>query len=371
MSVPSSDPAPGGDFDIYLAATPGLEEPLLAEARAAGFKARPAKGGMSFAGSWPDVWRANLMLRGPTRVLARFAQFRAMHLAQLDKRARRVEWAALIPPGTPVRVETTCRKSRIYHAGAATQRIEGAVQAAGLVLSPQADLRIMARIDDDLCTLSLDTSGEPLHKRGHKTWVGKAPLRETMAALLLRQMGYDGTQTVVDPMCGSGSFLLEAADWAANLAPGRSRNFAFERLTSFDPAAWATLKTPAPRVPTQHFYGFDRDTGAIHGATQNAERAGTADHISFRHQPIGDLTPPDTPAGLVMINPPYGARIGARAPLHALHNTLGDRLRQFSGWRIGIVTTDEGLAKTTALPLTPGPYIAHGGLKVRLWQGQL
>jgi putative N6-adenine-specific DNA methylase len=359
-------------FEIFLVATPGLEAPLCAEAQELGFAdAKLVPGGVTLQGGWPEVWRANLMVRGATRVLARIGSFRAFHLAQLDKRAKKFDWQSVLRPDVPVRVEVTCKKSKIYHAGAAAQRIEGGLVAAGLTLSPDAQLVIKTRIDDNLVTFSVDTSGESLHKRGHKEAVNKAPMRETMAAMILRECGFDGTQTVMDPMCGSGTFVIEAAEMAAGLAPGRTREFAFQHLASFDSEAWAAMKSGvAPVTPRARFYGSDRDAGAIRISHANAERAGVADWVDFHMKPVSDITPPDGPPGLVIVNPPYGARIGNKKPLYGLYGAMGSVLKdRFKGWRVGIVTSDSGLAKATALPFVPpGPPIAHGGLKVRLFK---
>ena len=146
----------------------------------------------------------------------------------------------------PVRVEATCRKSRIYHAKAAAQRVEGALEAAGVVLSADAILTVKLRIEDDLATISLDTSGVSLHKRGLKPQVNKAPMRETLAALFLRAAGFDGSMPVFDPMCGSGTFVLEAAELALGLQSGRAREFAFQDFASFDPGAFASLRRTVP-----------------------------------------------------------------------------------------------------------------------------
>jgi len=360
-------------FEIFATAPPGLEAMLLAEVQAAGF-AQPVAmpGGVAFSGAWPDVARANLELRGAARVLARFARFRAFHLAQLDKRARKLDWGAILRPDVPVRVEVSCRNSKIYHDRAARQRIERAIsEGIGAPVLPEASeeaVRIMARIEDDLVVLSVDASGPPLHKRGHKEAVGKAPMRETLAALFLRACGYDGTETVVDPMCGSGTFVIEAAEWAAGLAPGRSRDFALDRL------AVQASRTPvgAARPVPHSFFGSDRDDGAIRMSTANAARAGVGDLCHFTRAPISDLERPGGAPGLVMVNPPYGARIGNRKLLFALYGSLGAVLRErFGGWRLGLVTSDGGLAKATGLDLRAGPPVAFGGLSVKLYQARI
>ncbi|WP_374298438.1 class I SAM-dependent RNA methyltransferase [Paracoccus sp. (in: a-proteobacteria)] len=358
-------------FEIFLVATPGLEAPLAAETAALGWQPVVQPGGVTITGGWPDVWRANLWLRGATRVLARVGSFRALHLAQLDKRARKFPWASVLRADVPVRVETTCKASRIYHAGAATQRIERAIaEELGAPLAPDAALVVKVRIEDDLVTVSLDTTGESLHKRGHKEAVAKAPMRETMAAMFLRAMGFDGSQPVLDPMCGSGTFVIEAAEIAAGLAPGRSRPFGFEQLASFDSAAWNAMRSGAVTRPASaQFFGSDRDAGAIRMSAQNAERAGVAGLTRFECRAIGEVQRPDCPPGIVIVNPPYGARIGNKGPLFGLHAAMGQVFRErFSGWRVGIVTSEGALAKATGLPLESGPFVAHGGLKVRLWQ---
>lgn len=366
-------------FEIFLIAPPGLEHILRKEAQDLGFAAaRQVPGGVSFEGNWGDVRRANLYLRGATRVLARIGSFRAFHLAQLDKRARKFPWGDVLRPDVPVKVEVvTNKKSKIYHAGAATQRIETAIsEELGAPISKSEDeadpVTVKVRIDDNTCIFSVDTSGEGLHKRGHKVAVGKAPMRETLASLFLQACEFDGQEPVVDPMCGSGTFVIEAAEIARGLAAGRSRSFAFERLSNFDEAGWRKLRSEIaePRDVDLTFHGSDRNAGAVEMGTQNAERAGVADLCRFSHAAVSDLQRPDGSPGLVMVNPPYGARIGNKKQLFAVYGSLGEVLKsRFSGWRVGIITSDTQLARATGLPFLPlGAPIAHGGLKVRLFR---
>ena len=361
------------DFEIFIVTAPGLESVLCAEVAARGFvNPRTVTGGVAITGGWPEVWRANLELRGASRVLARIAAFRAFHLAQLDKRARKVAWAEILRPDVPVKIEASAAKnSRIYHGGAVAQRVATAIrEELGAPMSDDAEITIKARIDDDLCTISVDTSGEPLHKRNHKEAVNKAPMRETLAALFLRQCGFDGTEPVVDPMCGSGTFVIEAAEIAAGLNPGRSRTFAFEKLASFDAAAWQAMRAAGRGNPTTlTFHGSDRDAGAVEMSRANAARAGVADVTDFRQHAISDLAAPEGPPGLVIVNPPYGGRIGDTKQLSALYHALGQTLRErFSGWRVGVVTNEPALAKASGLPFAPPtPPVLHGGIRVNLY----
>lgn len=357
-------------MEIFVITAPGLEDLLTKEAREKGFKvAQVLPGGVTLIGDWAAVWRANLQLRGAARVLARLGQFRAVHLSQLDKQARAFPWEETLPMGARVHVDTVCRKSKIYHAGAATQRIEAALTAQGFRLDPDAPFQIKGRIEQNIVTLSLDTSGAPLHKRGHKEAVNAAPLRETMAALFLREAGFNGKEPVYDPMCGSGTFLLEAAEIARRLDPGRARNFAFQALPNFDAETFASMASP-PRTALHPVFGSDRDAGAVAMATSNIVRAGLDETATVTQATISEITPPTETPGLIVTNPPYGTRIGNKGPLFALYASFGARLKQeFSGWRVAFITTDEKLARATDLPLlSPGPPVAHGGLKVRLWQ---
>lgn len=175
--------------EIFLVAPPGLEDVVREEAILAGFSDPfAAPGGVTITGTIQDAWRANLVLRGAGRVLLRLGGFPVFHLAQLDKRARKFGWGRFLRRDVPVSVDVTCKKSKIYHAGAARQRIETALtESFGVPLAADAPVQIKARIDSNYCLFSVDTSGESLHKRGFKEAVGKAPLRETLAALFLRQ----------------------------------------------------------------------------------------------------------------------------------------------------------------------------------------
>jgi putative N6-adenine-specific DNA methylase len=361
------------DFEIFLVASPGTEATLCSEAKSLSFvSAELVAGGVTVRGGWPEVWRANLELRGCTRVLARIGLFHAGHLAQLDKLARKFPWNMYLRRDVPVNVEVTCKKSRIYHAGAAAQRIETAIrEELKTVISEDAAVSIKARFENNLCTISIDTSGDSLHKRGHKEAIGKAPMRETLAAHFLRRCRFDGQETVVDPMCGSGTFGIEAAEMALGLKPGRTREFAFEHLKKFDAEVWNAMRGGYVAKETKfRFFGSDRDAGAIRMAAANAKRAGVSALMHFQTQSISELTPPDGPPGLVIVNPPYGTRIGDKKPLLALHAALGQTLKTgFAGWRVGLVTTEVSLAKATGLPFGPPDIpVNHGGLRVLLFQ---
>ncbi len=361
------------DLEIFLVTAPGLEQHLAEELTENGFKPFDIiPGGVTIKGDWREAWRANLVIRGASRVLVRIASFRAHHLAQLDKRAHKVAWSDILRPGLSVKVEASCKSSRIYHEKAAAQRIATAIEnVTGATISKEADITVKARIVKDLCTISLDTSGELLHKRGHKAVVNKAPMRESLASLMLRHCGYSGKEAVLDPMSGSGTFVIEAAEMAKGLYPGRSRSFAFEQFANFDEAIWTALKeTNTENQMKPLFYGFDRDAGAVKMSEENAQRAGVDTITRFEQQTIGRLTAPDVEPGLVIINPPYGGRIGKKKKLDPLYQSLGHVLSSnFAGWRIGLVTDSETLAHKTSLPFnSKSAPISHGGIRVKIYQ---
>jgi putative N6-adenine-specific DNA methylase len=369
--------APLPNFEIFLVTLPGLEDMLLAEVREQGFKKpKIISGGVLIQGGWPEVWRANLVLRGASKVLARIGEFRAQNLKELEKNAADFPWAEYLRVGCAIKVDvTTNKRNGIYHSGAAEERLERAIAEAvnGVISSDRAkaEVLIKARIVKNIVQLSVDTSGVALHKRGYKQALGKAPLRETIAAMTLRACGYKRIEPLLDPMCGSGTYLIEASEMAANLMAGRGREFAFEKLVSYDADAVNKFKTDwFTRTPPIHFYGFDQNGTVINAAKENTARAGVSEACHFKAQPLSKLTRPEGPPGLVIVNPPYGTRIGNKKALYALHRQFGDIMRaEFTGWRVGLVTSDDGLAQATNLNWshTSAP-IPHGGLKIRLYR---
>lgn len=364
------------DFEIFLATAPGLEPVLAEEVRTKGFK-RPktVPGGVVTRGRWPEVWRANLWIRGAGRVLARIDAFHVTHLAHLDARARRIPWATILRPDIPFRVEATCAKSRIYHSGAAAERIGTAIRdTLGAPCVPDAEVTVMARIDHDLCTISIDTSGEPLHKRGYKEAVNPAPLRETMASLFLRQCGFDGGEPVLDPMCGSGTFLLEAAQMSLDDAPGlgcEPGEFGFERLRGFDAGLWrelqksaAAARRAAERLP---IWGSDISDDAVARAGQNLAHAGLDDLVTLERADILERAAP-SPKGILVANPPYGERLGEAEELAAFYPKLGTALKKhFAGWDCWFLSADTRLPKLIGLkPMRKIPLF-NGNLECRLY----
>ncbi|MFN8825863.1 MAG: class I SAM-dependent RNA methyltransferase [Planctomycetota bacterium] len=363
-------------FELFAACQPGLEPLLVGELQALGVTATALPGGASFRGDAALVQRCGLWLGTASHVLLRLAQFPCRALGELQRKASDLPWRTWLRPQVPVDVRATTRGSRIYHTGAAEERVQNAMAAAfGRPLSAAGKgdelvARVHVRFRDDVCTLSLDASGTPLHRRGYRLDARKAPLREDLAHALLLAGGFADGQALLDPFCGSGTIAIEAAALAAGLAPGRLRPPPLQHLALFDAEAWVANDGRKPmRTPTAPIAGSDRDEGAIGAAKANAERAGVAAWIDFRHAAITAqpwLQPGAAPAqGLLATNPPFGVRVGKGPELAPLYQTLGHRAKGLgAGWRVALLAHDVRLARRTGLGLQAAFSSKHGGLSV-------
>jgi putative N6-adenine-specific DNA methylase len=326
--------------------------------------------------------------------VVRMAQFHASSFAELEQRARAVRWGRWVPDGAAAHFRVTSHRSRLYHQDAVAERLErvavAAVPGARPVRAPsEADAldddvsespgvqRFLVRLVDDQLTLSVDSSGGLLSRRGYRRASAKAPIRETLAAALLLAMDWDGAVPLVDPLCGSGTIAIEAALLARGIPPGWRRRFAFENWPDFKPTVWDYVRGEAEKAILDRaavsIVAADRDTGAVEACAANAERAGVAGDLSILRAALTNtLSDPEVtglPPGLVLTNPPYGVRVGEGGRLRDLYASLGNALRgPLAAWSLGFVTSDPGLAAATGLPLEPGLDTATGGLRIRLYR---
>jgi putative N6-adenine-specific DNA methylase len=230
--------------------------------------------------------------------------------------------------------------------------------------------RFVVRVVRDEFTVSADSSGELLHRRGYRLETAKAPLRETLAAAMVLASGWRPERPLADPFCGSGTIAIEAAMLARRLAPGLGRGFAFERWPGFDAAAWRAARARAaaealPDAPAP-IVAADRDAGAVAAARANAGRAGVSTSIDFREAPLSALAPPAGPGALVT-NPPYGVRIGEEARLRDLYATLGRLARErLDGWTLAMLAANPRLEGATGLAWRELFRTSNGGIPVRL-----
>jgi putative N6-adenine-specific DNA methylase len=341
---------------------------------------------VSFEGDLAALYEANLWLRTASRVLVRLGQFHASTFYELERRAKKIQWAEFLPRSGGVAVRVTCRKSRLYHSDAVAERVLGAIARsapAGVELKSGAQAEdaddegsdepqqlFVVRIVDDQVEISADSSGELLHRRGYRKEVAKAPLRETLAAAMVLASGWRANEPLLDPLCGSGTIPIEAALIARNVAPGLARSFQFTTWPGFDAGLWDRVLERARGVATTNsmqVLGSDRDHGAIEAATRNADRAGMADAVHFSVESISsslNRLPTFPSPGWILSNPPYGVRVDSQKDLRDLYATMGNALTKGRDWRIGLLTADPALAGQLQVALRSRFDSQNGGIPV-------
>jgi putative N6-adenine-specific DNA methylase len=344
------------------------------ELEALGEQPRIEAGGVSWDGDARSMMRANLWLRTASRVIVRVASFRATAFFELEKRAKTIPWKDFLGEAIP-EFRVTARKSKLYHSDAIAERLAKAASGEGEAAKSVSTQLFVVRVERDQFTISADTSGELLHMRGYRQAVGKAPLRETLAAALLMAAGWKGDVPLVDPMCGSGTISIEGALMARRIAPGLNREFQFRHWPSFDAAGWKALLADARSKQLAsgavEIAAYDRDAGAISNAKANAARAGVERDITFEQQPISAFHA-STASGLVATNPPYGVRVGDSKALRNLYAQLGNILREkAAGWTLAMLASDQQLVKQTQLKLASRFKSTNGGIRVGAYVGEV
>jgi putative N6-adenine-specific DNA methylase len=372
VSAPGLEPFTAQELDQLGLSSEAVDVPASLQPTA------ESGGGIAFTGSLEAVYRANLFLRTASRVLVRLGEFHAAAFSELHRRACRLDWVRYIKPGKAVAVRVTCHKSRLYHSAAVAREV---AKAIGSSLGQPVDLQkvddndegalpqlIIVRLVDDQCTISVDSSGALLHRRGYRLATAKAPLRETLAAGLILASGWDGKSPLLDPFCGSGTIPIEAALMASRIAPGGSRRFAFMDWPGYDPASWQSLLTESANQQRSHIpkiYASDRDAGAVQMAQANAQRAGVVDQIEFSCRAVSAIEPEGV--GWVVTNPPYGLRVSANKDLRNLYAQFGKVLRnKCVGWQVAILCSDLQLLHQTGLQLDTHLSLVNGGVNVKV-----
>ncbi|MGB5079305.1 MAG: THUMP domain-containing protein [Burkholderiales bacterium] len=366
----------------FFASCPrGLETSLAGELHGLGSRNEaPVPGGVAFEGEMRVCYRANLESRLATRVLLRLARAPCRAEQDVYEAALAVPWPERFSEKLSIRVDVNAIRSPLKSLDFATLRIKDAVCdrfRADRGTRPDVDTRspgarVFGFLDRESITLYLDTSGEPLHKRGYRRETGDAPLKENLAAGILRLTGWDGREPLLDPMCGSGTLVIEAAMMALAIPPGHARTFGFERLAGFDPRLWKEVRDAAlARAQAPHplaLFARDRYGEELEKARANLKAAGLADCAELKQADILDSGAPPGP-GVLVANPPYGARIGDEAALAEFYPRLGDTLKKYyAGWRCYLFSGDPRLPRLIRLHASRRTPLYNGALDCRLYE---
>lgn len=345
-----------------------------------GSEARAVPGGVLFAGDWTTCYRVNFWSRIASRVLWRIAAFDYKNEQDIYTAAKAFDWLRYFKVERTLRVNVTAQQSPLKSLEFATLRIKDAVcdrfrDKLGRrpdVDRADPDVRIHAFLEGTHATLYLDTSGEPLFKRGWRHGVADAPLRENLAAGIVMLTGWQQGEPLLDPMCGGATLLVEAAAMARGRAPGARRSFGFEKLSVFDPAAFERVKRDeGQKQPDLHLFGSDTDPKALNAARRNLAEAGIERWVQLERSDLLERTAP-APAGVMVANPPYGERMGSADELARFYPKLGDALKQrFAGWRCFFFTADLRLPKLIRLEPSARKPLWNGALECRLYEFEM
>jgi len=341
---------------------------------------RPVEGGVGFGGALSLAYCANLHSRIASRVLWEIGCGRYRNEEDVYRGVYAFDWRRLFDPRLRIRVNVAAVASPLKSLEFITLRIKDAAcdkfrAQAGRrpsVDTAQPDVRIHAFLDVERFTIYLDTSGEPLFKRGSRQMAGEAPLRENLAAGILKLAGWTPGTPLLDPMCGSGTLLIEAAQIARGIPAGRNRRFAFEKLRSFDAAKWVSIRDEAEaRIRNDAgtpIFGSDLFGDALKLARENLAAAGLDDAVKLKQANVLEISAPAA-GGVLVTNPPYGVRLGEQEKLAAFYPQLGNVLKKkFAGWRACVFTADLRLPKLIGLSPSKRTPLYNGPLECRLYE---
>jgi putative N6-adenine-specific DNA methylase len=378
----------GRHREFFVATAPGFETLCLKELRSLvpnRLTASAVTGGVSFKGRLHDCYLANLNLRTANRILMRIDTVVATSFSQLQKNLLGIAWELFLKIDQVPQIHVTTRHCKLHHTEAISERtlraIEGRKKSA-VFMEPDETLpylpqNIYVRGIDDRFTISIDSSGDHLHKRGLKKHPGRAPLRETIAAAALLLAGYKGDKPLMDPMCGTGTFSLEAALMVKKIPPGWFREFAFEEWPSFRQSQWNYLKRQYEkkftRLGAQSIFASDNDPEAEKHLRNCLKRHDLEDIVSVAQKNFFYLSPSEftDQKGLIALNPPYGRRMGTYNESERFFLSICRRLRQtYKGWKVILIAPNKRIEKKVPFKLKAYP-IFHGGLILKLLVGNI
>lgn len=372
------------DLTCFAAVPRGAEDLAASELGALGItNVKPGKGGVSFRTDLAGIYRANLWLRTASRVLVQMAVFPCSGPAELYAGVFAIPWHEIITPDMTIAVDCSLRDSSLTHSGfvalkskdAVVDRIRESCGRRPNVNTSSPDVRINVHLHKNICTISLDSSDDALDRRGYRLERNEAPLRETLAAAILILTGWDGSIPLADPMCGSGTIPIEAALLAAHVPPGLHRQFGFQRWLNFDINLWNAISQEAEtgirKLPLGLITGYDLDSHALLLAGRNTAKAAMAGQIHYFHAALQEFRP-EGDKGVVIINPPYGLRLGEESDLRELYCQIGDVLKKrCRGWTGYVLTGNLELAKYIGLRASRRYVLFNGAIECRLLKYEL
>lgn len=361
--------------DCFAVTPPGLEAICFQELVGLGLcPQEPVKGGVGFtSGGVRDIYLANLWLRSANRILVRLGALTARDFPTLFQRLVRLPWGRYIKPGTACDVRAASQRSRLSHTGRIVEVCREAISTAlgSSVVGAGPAQMVLLRISGDHVVISIDSSGEHLHRRGYRQARSAAPLRENLAAAALLACGYDGSMPLVDMMTGSGTFVIEAGLIAANRPPGTRRDFSFMRWPKYREHLWRQLLIAAKEGERccghAAIYGVDTNPKAILAARANLERADLGPAVEINEGKLQELVPPGD-CGLLIGNPPYGARLGGSTDLRSFYRDIEHLCGgAFARWKCALLCPETVAVQMKKLHIKPLIGFSHGGIRVFLY----
>jgi putative N6-adenine-specific DNA methylase len=371
-------------LNCFAAVPRGAEEITAAELDRLGISGSTiGRGGVAFSTNRAGLYSANLWLRTASRVLVKLGEFPCTTPDDIYGNIKQINWNSIITPAMTLAVDCSLRDSAMTHSGFVALKTKDAIvdrirEQCGKrpdVDTAFPDARVNIHLVKNVCTVSLDSSGEPLDRRGYRLERTEAPLRETLAAAVIALTGWDGSIPLADLMCGSGTIPIEAALVAGKVAPGLRRSFGFQRWLDFDARLWDRLLKEAAdsimKLPIELISGYDRDVRALKVARQNASRTGMDGQVHFFHSALEEFNP-EGEKGVVIINPPYGKRLGEEADLRELYCMIGDIMKKrCCGWTGFVLTGNLELAKYIGLKASRRFVLFNGPIECRLLRYEL
>jgi putative N6-adenine-specific DNA methylase len=363
----------------------GLEPLVVKELEQLGAQSvKPGFRGAAFEGDRTLLYRVNLWARLPFRILMKLHQFPCQSADDLYRGIQSIDWSAYLTPDLTLAVDATGKTEQLNHTHFTALQVKNAIVKQQQevfgdrsdVELQEPDVRINVHLDREGCTVSLDSSGNSLHRRGYRPAVGAAPLKESLAAALIQLSGWQPEQMFYDPLCGSGTLPLEACLKSLNIAPGLFRErFGFETWLDCDRDLLDRLiqeaKSSQKETLLAPIWGSDRNPEVIEQAIANAQNCGVADQIWFSEMELVDVVAP-TDSGVVFCNPPYGERLGRNSDLGAFYKQLGDVLKQrFKGWTAFILSGNKELAQAIGLKSSQRIPVYNGTLPCQLMKYEL